>query len=103
MDEVTGLHQLSVALMPLEPVARTQKVLAGEASPRNPPRSSLDRPHFRISEIAYATAGLSVSQPFPRVFLFSGSTGKLREGMVSIPHCNGRKNCAIKLGRRIYV
>jgi hypothetical protein len=39
MDGVTGLDQLGVPLMSLETMASTQKVLADEASPRNPPRS----------------------------------------------------------------
>jgi len=44
MDEVTGLQQLSIPVMSLETIASTQKVLADEAFPRNPPRISLSPP-----------------------------------------------------------
>ncbi len=53
MGEVTGLQQLSIPLMPLETIARTQKVLADEASPRAPPRSPPSHPNPQISEAAY--------------------------------------------------
>jgi len=47
MGEVTGLLQLTIPLLSLETVASPQKVLADEASPRNPPRSSLSHRIFR--------------------------------------------------------
>ncbi|OGP96433.1 MAG: hypothetical protein A2157_00830 [Deltaproteobacteria bacterium RBG_16_47_11] len=40
--------------MSLETIASTQKVLADEAFPRNPPRSSPSHPNSQISETAYS-------------------------------------------------
>jgi hypothetical protein len=54
MDEVTGLQQLSIPLLSLETTASTQKALADEASPRDPPRCSLNHPHSQIRETAYS-------------------------------------------------
>jgi hypothetical protein len=60
IDGVTGLQQLGIPLMSLETIASTRKVSADEASPRNPPRSSLSHSYLRISEIAYAIGDLSL-------------------------------------------
>jgi hypothetical protein len=77
MGEVTGPQQLGIPLIPLETIASTQRVLADEASPRNPPRSSRRPRHSQIPETACAIAGLSVSQRCPQVFPPGGSTEKL--------------------------
>jgi hypothetical protein len=82
MDGVTGLDQLGVPLMPLETIASTQKVLADEASPRNPPRSSLRHSHLQISEIACAIADLSLRCLL--AFRPGGATEKLGVGKEKI-------------------
>ncbi|OGP92752.1 MAG: hypothetical protein A2156_06330 [Deltaproteobacteria bacterium RBG_16_48_10] len=61
MGEVTGPPTVKHPLLPSKTIASTQKVMADEASPRNPPRSSLSHHHSQISETACAIAGLSVS------------------------------------------
>jgi hypothetical protein len=53
MGEVTHLRKLSISIFPLETSASTQKVLADEASPKNPPRSSQSHLHPQTSETAY--------------------------------------------------
>ncbi|OGP92773.1 MAG: hypothetical protein A2157_02610 [Deltaproteobacteria bacterium RBG_16_47_11] len=68
MGEVSGLQQLNIHLMALETIPLTQKGWADEASPRNPPRSSLSPLHSQIYETAYAIAGLSGSRRCPHVF-----------------------------------
>ena len=80
MGEVTDLQQLSIPRISLETIASTQKVLADEASPRPPPRSSPSHPNPRISETAYSVAGPFVYQRCPRAFRPGGSTEKLGEG-----------------------
>jgi hypothetical protein len=47
MDGATGLQELSIRLMPWETFASTQELLADEASPRNPTRSSPISPLIR--------------------------------------------------------
>jgi hypothetical protein len=53
MDEINSLGELNTSLLSLNPGASTQKVLADEASSRNPPRSSQRQLDPRPSETAY--------------------------------------------------
>ena len=50
--EFTGLSQPNIPSFSLETICPTQKVLADEASPRDPPKSS-EPPNPQISETFY--------------------------------------------------